>query len=178
MHPMYAAIGCMVSLFSSQCANVCEPGTACDEAVSSAALMHDDAGPSAAADADNATTAGDDRAGHVSCEDKTTGETVSCTGEGIGCCAAPSPVCGTYDTCLAANNGNPMYATYKECDGPEDCSRGERCWQEKGGTMCAASGGQVIKCHVNSECPGESGVCVNGQCSVTGGALASAPRVD
>jgi len=169
--PMYAAIGCIVSLFSAHCGgNLCEPGVSCDQDMSTAALTSEVADASPASGADDVMTEGDDRAGHVSCQDKSTGEVVSCTGEGVGCCAAPTPVCGTYDTCLAANNSNPMLARYEECDGPEDCSQGEHCWQEKGGTMCAVSGGQVIKCHVDSDCPGEPGVCRSGQCSVTGAA--------
>lgn len=95
--------------------------------------------------------------------DVSTPGAVSCggvqCGAGEGCCTSPAAVCGTFDTCLAANDGNPMLASFEECDGPEDCEAGESCRQEKGGTMCAASGGHTIKCHTSSDCPDEAPIC-------------------
>jgi len=169
LRPLWAAMGCAFGILAAQCSSVCEPGTSCDYDVSPRALgagASSETGESSQTAGDDVNTPGDERAGFVACSGDASAEAASCTGEGLGCCAAPTPTCTTYEACLAANNGNPMLATYHECDGPEDCEAGERCLLERGGTMCAPSGGHVSMCHVDSDCPVEGAECRSGECSV------------
>lgn len=153
-----AAIGCIACLVTASCSSaMCEEGTACSASTASASSsLESEFDGSETGTQPAPATATDMRPGFVSCG--ADGQAVSC-GEGQGCCAGPIPMCGTWDSCLDANGGNPMLATFNECDGPEDCETGEECWQGKGGTVCAAQGGYAMMCHADSDCPAEQPVC-------------------
>jgi hypothetical protein len=103
----------------------------------------------------NPATPGDDRPEMVLCVPSTTTCRTGCCIDKVSAVAQCSPKCsGTSDTLNVLN-----------CDGPEDCSQGQRCCQSASGDRsCGTSCSAVVCCHVDTDCP--QGKCnTDGQCS-------------
>lgn len=92
--------------------------------------------------ADDPATPGDDRPGYFQCGNGSTcGPSQLCCLGLTGCTSLDS-----YPTCP----GRPI----DDCDGPEDCGEGERCWVMRFGHFCGPllGGGYYVACHDDADC--------------------------
>ena len=85
--------------------------------------------------------------------------------ESAGCCTGKG---GT--SCLPAGKST-CFGRLSACDGPEDCTSAEVCCSVQGnGPACAAADacdlqdGNLVQCHVESDCPVAGDHCCGGQC--------------
>jgi hypothetical protein len=104
----------------------------------------------------NPSTPGDDRPEMVQCFPSTTTCRTGCCVDKVSSAAQCAPSCsGTSETINVLS-----------CDGPEDCSQGQRCCQSaSGGRTCGTTCSAVVCCHVDADCP--QGKCgTDGQCSL------------
>src|SRR5262249_18304969 len=57
-----------------------------------------------------------------------------------------------------------------DCDGPEDCTNGELCCGDPGGSQCSGGGcggGEGVLCHTLNDCPGNGFVACCGVSATT-----------
>jgi len=95
---------------------------------------------------DNLATPGDDRAGYIACIVSAGHAPLTCS-PGTGCCnnngATGNTTCTTAETC-------PVLLNFNDCDGPEDCPAGQRCFIDRY-IYCGTSGLGAL-CHTDADC--------------------------